>query len=62
MKIITPGKIPENRVYRTTCLHCQCTYEFARHEGKYVSDPRDGDAIVTSCPTCHHEVYTNARQ
>ena len=59
MRIITPGKLPQERIYRATCLSCGCRFEFARAEALYVHDQRDGDALVVKCPTpgCNKEEW-----
>lgn len=50
MKIITPGKLPQEKVYTTTCRNCGCRFEFTRDDARYVSDQRDGDALTVRCP------------
>ena len=51
MKIITPGALPQEKTYRTTCTNCGCVFEFKRKEAKRSPDQRDGDALVIPCPT-----------
>jgi hypothetical protein len=53
MKIIQSGKGKrEDRKTRTTCMACFCVFEFSYKEGKSISDPRDGDAVIIGCPEC----------
>lgn len=51
MKIITPGVLPKDKTYRTTCKHCGCVFEFKREDGSYTSDQHDGESLVVECPT-----------
>lgn len=61
VKIITPGNLPQNDVFKATCSSCQAVYEFARHEARLSTDQRDGDALITKCPQagCGHENWIN---
>lgn len=52
MKIIKKGN-PNGKVYRVTCRHCGCVYEFERKEARFMSDQRDGDALTIDCPECN---------
>jgi len=52
MKIITPGNLPEEKIYKTTCSNCKCVFEFAKKEGSIHSDQREGSWIEISCPFC----------
>jgi RNase P subunit RPR2 len=58
MRVVVKGQRPEDRVYRGSCKHCHTTVEFIRIEARYVSDQRDGDALVVTCPTCDQEIWT----
>ncbi len=51
MKIIEEGILAANKVHRQRCTKCKALYEFQTHEGRIVHDNRDGDYIVTICPT-----------
>lgn len=57
MKIIKHGLLPEERVYRVTCIACKCVFDAEQSEGVYVSDQRDGDFVRFKCPTCNRDVY-----
>jgi hypothetical protein len=49
MRVITrPQPLPE---IIATC-RCGCKFAFDEHEGRWVSDPRDGDYIKVACPHC----------
>ena len=52
MKIITPGRIPENIEIRATCNHCKTVFEFTPKEATIRSDQRDGDYYEVCCPMC----------
>lgn len=60
MKIISVGKRPDEK---TATVHCRCNtvFEFAKNEGRYVSDQRDGDCIAIKCPTCGQENWVDVR-
>lgn len=60
MKVIQPGNVPREKVYQSTCKKCGCIFEFARMEARYVSDQRDGDAVVIHCPMCGDENWIAA--
>ncbi len=61
MKIIKQGKLPEEKIIRTTCDKCQTIFEFAVKEAEYISDQRDGDSYKIKCPLCHKEHYISTR-
>jgi RNase P subunit RPR2 len=52
MKIIKEGKIPSERLYRTTCRHCKTVFEFLESEGN-VRYYRDGNYVEIICPICN---------
>ncbi len=52
MKIISPGKIPEEKSCEWTCKNCKAIIEAKVSEGRFVYDQRDGDAVVFICPQC----------
>jgi hypothetical protein len=52
MKIIAPGKLPDDMVARATCGYCKCVFEFSRIEAKFTGCQRDGDFYTIDCPTC----------
>jgi RNase P subunit RPR2 len=62
MRVIRKGALPEKRVYKGVCNHCGTIVEFAQEEARYVSDQRDGDALVVTCPTCGKEIWSSARR
>ena len=52
MKIIKPGKKPEDDLMGGKCMRCGCVVECKASEAKYVFDQRDGDFHHVTCPTC----------
>ena len=56
MRIIKPGKLPEQKTYQSICARCKCHFEFQQIEARYMSDQRDGDYLQIPCPTCHNTV------
>ncbi len=56
VKIITQGKIAE-KAFRTTCNKCETVFECVKSDGEFVTDSRDGDAIVVKCPVCKNEIW-----
>ena len=61
MRVIKKGKLPGDRLRIESCDYCGCEFEFAEKEARYVSDFRDGDALVIRCPTCKKDVWIAAR-
>lgn len=61
MKIIKRGE-PPNIKYNFTCRNCKTVAVAEKHEGRYVADQRDGDAIVFNCPVCAKECWVNYNQ
>jgi RNase P subunit RPR2 len=59
MRIIERGDLPESKVFQSRCTRCQTLYEFERREAEYRSDQRDGDFLLTHCPTCGRQNFTN---
>jgi hypothetical protein len=59
MRIIKRGKLPEDKNYEVTCLHCKSIIEFNKKEGQVVFDPRDGNFITFICPVCNNRISTN---
>lgn len=57
MKIIIQGRLPEDRIFRSTCTHCRTVYEYNRMEANFVSNARNEDYLVTNCPLCDNKVY-----
>lgn len=57
MRILETGVLPEHRVYRARCNHCQTLFEFGAKEARPVTDRRDGDAVVAPCPLCACDVW-----
>ncbi len=58
MKILERGIKPGDTVYRARCLHCKTAVEFQRSEARFVSDQRDGNSLVVTCPVCEREIWT----
>ena len=61
MKIIIPGELPQNKVYKATCRNCKGMFEFTREEALLHSCQRNGSSLVINCPTrgCNKEVWVN---
>jgi len=57
MRIIREGQLPEDKLFRGTCMHCKTVFECKRHEGKYSSTQRDGDLLEVDCPKCNHRAF-----
>lgn len=54
MRIITPGQLPEEQIFKGTCHYCKCVFECKRAEGEYhqASSQRDDNYLSVKCPTC----------
>jgi hypothetical protein len=52
IKIIKRGKIPEDKVYPTTCGVCRTEFEFTEKDGNVTDSQRDGRFITVKCPVC----------
>lgn len=50
MKILKPGKLPENDIMRGTCYRCDCEVECKRSECKLDQSFGSCDMLV-DCPT-----------
>lgn len=61
MRIITPGKRPEDMVARSTCGQCRCVFEYAKKEATYKSDQRDGDFYIIACPECQTSLCISSK-
>ena len=59
MKVIKRGIPPDKQTFRAVCDVCKSHLEFARNEGKYHSDWRDGDYIEIKCPVCKKVISVN---
>lgn len=57
MRIINPGKKPEERIIRNICPYCKCEFEWMAIEGSSIADPRDGNYIQIPCPKCGTMCY-----
>lgn len=57
MRVIKHGKPPEKDVFRITCIHCKCEFEFERGEAKVeYYGQRDSDPRLTiHCPDCSYK-------
>lgn len=60
MKIISEGFNKERR-YTMRCRKCGTTAVGEASEGRFVHDPRDGDALVFNCPKCNNEMWALAK-
>jgi phage FluMu protein Com len=54
MKIISPGKLPENQVYEITCPNCKCIFEFESKEATPNKDHKNGNYLTIKCPFCEY--------
>lgn len=61
VRIITPGRLPEEKVHEATCSTCHCRFEFKQHEARFSPDQRDGDALGIKCPACSREVWVHPK-
>lgn len=61
MKIITRGRVPEERTYRFECTHCRTVFEAIQRECQYISDQRDGDCMRYNCPVCTRACYASVK-
>lgn len=59
MKILKTGIKPPKEV--AVRCRCNCEFQFAASEAKFVPDQRDGDAYVIKCPECKFENWVDAR-
>lgn len=61
IKILKEGKIPKPTkvIYKTTCKHCGCEFEFEVDDCKKIERTPGGDMTV-ECPYCHIDI-TQAR-
>lgn len=50
MKILVVGKLPAEHQYKITCHNCGTVFEFLRKEAEYVTEQRDGDYLIVTCP------------
>lgn len=46
--------------YQLTCKDCKSLLEVEAQDGRFVSDSRDGDAYVFTCPICKTENWVAA--
>lgn len=52
MRIITPGKLPEEKVGRGTCYHCKAQVEAKQSECKTLVAPYQAETdYYVPCPT-----------
>lgn len=59
--ILKHGKERPDPAYDLTCDKCDTIARFAKSEGRYVHDQRDGDAVVLKCPVCKAEHWVAAK-
>lgn len=50
MRIIRPGKSPEEKLLTGSCILCHCKVECERREAKHSPDPRE-PGLYVDCPT-----------
>jgi hypothetical protein len=52
VKIIKPGKLPQEKAQRLTCSNCKGVVEVTQSEAKTSCDPRDNwTGYYVTCPT-----------
>jgi predicted RNA-binding Zn-ribbon protein involved in translation (DUF1610 family) len=56
MKIITRGVVPEEKVYRVTCVICYSVIEFNESEGEIIGQTHR--VIKFKCPLCNYKIIT----
>jgi hypothetical protein len=56
MRIIRKGALPQERMFRSVCLYCNCEFEFTQCEAYTFHDQRDGSYVQINCPTCKRPV------
>lgn len=56
VRILVPGRVPEEAPMDAKCGHCGCQFQFTAQDAKRVSDQRDGDFWSIACPTCRRPV------
>lgn len=61
MKIILRGIDKATLPTQTICSACNSVFEWARSEGEFVCDQRDGDFYWVNCPVCDHKCGVAAR-
>lgn len=59
MEIISNG-LPKDIKYTMKCRKCKTISVGDYSEGRFVHDPRDGDALVFNCPNCGAEMWAMA--
>jgi hypothetical protein len=51
MKILEPGSLPGNKVYKTRCANCKTLFEFTQKEAVLdAHHPQDPPVLKVSCP------------
>lgn len=55
MKIIKEGKLPGEKVYYTSCGHCETIFEFTEDEGRYGAIYAGRQWITVICPFCRRQ-------
>jgi len=54
VKILKEGILPGDKVYKSTCRHCDTVFEFQAKEANLVGDQRDGNYYSINCPLCEN--------
>jgi RNase P subunit RPR2 len=63
MKVLRPGKKPEDKVAEFTCPRCDAVVLAAMNEGIRKSrDQRDGDYVEFVCPECNFIITVSAKK
>jgi hypothetical protein len=61
MRVIKPGKRPEDEEIELTCGHCGAVIAVVISEMECVPDQRDGDYYSIRCPMCQRRINRDAR-
>lgn len=61
MRIISPGQLPEEQLFKGTCSNCKTVFECKRSEGKFSSAQRDGIMLEVTCPFCNKKAWAYPR-
>ncbi len=60
VEVVKRGNPKGEEVRETTCPRCLSELRFKRSEARHVSDQRDGNALVITCPVCNRENWIAA--
>lgn len=58
MKIIKKGILPQDKIYRGTCMRCKTVIEATQTEGRLSLTDRTGVTMVEyTCPICSEIIW-----